>query len=68
MITAINNAMVINKKVSTIFGFTGYLFSLKFIEIVVVSSLISALTITELSIILSKYLPFSQLHVAQFQI
>ena len=60
--------MVINKKVSKIFGFTGYLFSLKFIEIVVVSSIISALTITELSIILSKYLPFSQLHVAQFQI
>ena len=68
MITAINYALVINKKVSKIFGFTGYLFSLKFIEIVVVSSIISALTITELSIILSKYLPFSQLHVAQFQI
>ena len=68
MITAINNAMVINKKVSKIFGFTGYLFSLKFIEIVVVSSIISALTITELSIIVSKYLPSSQLHVAQFQI
>ena len=38
-----------------------------FVPIVFVSSIISSLVITESSIILAKYLPFSQLHVAGFQ-
>ena len=46
-------------------------FSLKCFEIVFASSIISSHVITESSIILAKYLPFSQfsqLHVAGFQI
>ena len=41
--------------------------SLKFVITVFISSLISLHVITESSIILAKYLPFLQLHVAGFQ-
>ena len=58
------------------FCFTVYFISLKFIGIVFVSSsfdlafvsIISSYVTTESSIILAKYFPFSQLHVAGFQI
>ena len=44
-------------------------FSLKIVVTVFVSSsIISSYVITELSIILAKYFPFLQLHVAGFQI
>ena len=48
------------------FSFCKLLFSLKFVGIVFVSSLISSQLITESSILLAKYLPFSQLHVEGF--
>ena len=43
-------------------------FSLKFVGIVLVSTIISSHVITESSIKPAKYLPFSRLHVAGFQI
>ena len=39
-----------------------------FVEVLFVSSIISSNVIIELSIILPKYLSFSQLHVAGFQV
>ena len=44
------------------------LFSLKLVGTVFVSSMISSHEITESSIILAKYFPFSQLHVLGLQI
>ena len=49
------------------FCFTCYYFSLKFLGIVFASSILSLHVITGSSIILAKYMPFSQLHVAGFQ-
>ena len=46
--------------------FTDCFFSLKFVGIVFVSSIILLHETTESSIILVKYLPFSQLHVTGF--
>ena len=43
-------------------------FSLKFLGTVFVSPIISSQVIAESSIILANYFPFSQLHVAGFQI
>ena len=43
-------------------------FSLKFVGMVFVVSIISSHVITESSIILAKYLPFLHLSVAEFQI
>ena len=62
--------MIINKMASKIKKFVFYrlFLSLKFVEIVFVSSIISSHVITESSIILAKYLPFLQLHVEGFQI
>ena len=57
-----------SKKNVSNFCFTDYIFSLKFVGILLVSSVISSHAITESSIILAKYLPFLQLHVAGFQI
>ena len=49
--------------------FTDCFFSLKFVvNVFISSSIISLHVITESSITLVKYLPFSQLHVAGFQI
>ena len=67
--------MVVNKKVSKIkkfFVLQFTFFSLKFVGtvfvgIVFVSSIIPSHVITESSIKLAKYFPFSQLHVAGFQ-
>ena len=61
--------MVFNKKVSVIsklFCDTGALFLFKNFWNNFVFSIISSHVITELSIILAKYLPFSQLHIAGF--
>ena len=75
MLTDINNDIVINKNASRIKSF--YIlqfafFSLKFVGIVSVSSFygftISSQVIVESTIVLAKYFPFSQLHVAGFQI
>ena len=64
-----NNAMVFNKKASRKFLFHRlFFFSLHFVITVFVSSVISSHVITESSIMLAKYLPFSQLRVAGFQI
>ena len=63
MLTAINNAVVLKQIVSQIM-----FFSLKFVGMVFDSSIISSQIITESSIILNKYLPILQLHVAGFQI
>ena len=67
--------MVINKKASKTQKFCVLqviFFSLKFVGIVFISSsynfITSSYLITESSIILAKYFPFSQLHVAGFQI
>ena len=63
--------MVINKKASKIYKFCVLqviFFSLEFVGTVFVSSLISSHLITESSIILAEYFPFSQLHAAEFQI
>ena len=70
--------MISNKKASKIkkFLFCRLILSLKFVGTVSVSSpydlasasIISSHIIPELSIILAKHLPFSQLHVAGFQI
>ena len=72
MLTATNNKMVINKNVSKnieMLCFTGSFTHLKFIGIVFVStSIISSRVIPESTIILAQYFPFSQLHVAGFQI
>ena len=54
--------MVVNKFVEVIFGGTA------FVRTVFVVSLISSHIIAESLIILVKCLPFSQLHVAGFQI
>ena len=70
MLTAINNAMVINKKpiyrnlklVEVLFLGT------VFVRMVSVVSIVSSQTINESSVTLDKYLPFSQPHVARFQI
>ena len=62
--------------------FTGFIFSLKFVEAVFVSlpfdlallfnltsaSIMSSHIITELAVILAKYFPFSKLDVEEFQI
>ena len=65
--------MVINIKASQIQKFCVLqvaLFSLKFVGMVSFSSasIISSRVIIESSMVLVKYLPFSQLHVAGFQI
>ena len=63
--------MIINKKASKIQKFCllqVIFFSLKFVGIVFVSSVISSQAITESLIIIAKYFPFLQLHVAGFQI
>ena len=63
--------MVINKNASKIhrnFVFYSLLFSLKFMGTAFVSSIISSHVITESSTVLAKYLPFSQLRIAGFQI
>ena len=66
--------MVIKKKASKIAKFCllqVILFSLKFVSSLfglAYVSIISSHLITELSIILSKYFPFLQLHVEEFQI
>ena len=65
--------MAINKKASKIqefFVLQIAFFSLKFVETIFVSSssIISSNIITESSIIIAKYLPFSQLHVAGFEV
>ena len=63
--------MVINNKASKIYKLVVLqvvFSSLKFFEIAFVVSMISSSLINESSIILAKYLPFSQLHVARFQI
>ena len=54
--------MVVNKFVEVIFGGTA------FVRTVFVVSLISSHILAESLIILAKCLPFSQLHVAGFQI
>ena len=48
------------------FVFYRSLFKLKFVETVFVSSVISSHVLTELSIILPKYFPFLELHIAGF--
>ena len=71
MLTAINNVTVITKSASKIKKFRVLqvsLFSLKFVEIVFVSSIISAHIITESSIILAKYSPFLQLCSVELQL
>ena len=64
--------MVINKKASKIYKFFVsqiVFFSIKFcVTIFVSSSIISSHVIVESSIMLAKYFPFLQLHVAWFQI
>ena len=63
--------MVINNKASKIYKLVVLqvvFSSLKFFETAFVVSMISSSLINESSIILAKYLPFSQLHVARFQI
>ena len=67
--------MVVNKKKSKIQKFYVLqitFFLLKLVGILLISSLYDSTTssqiIAESSIILEKYLPFSQLHVAGFQI
>ena len=65
MLTAINNAMVINKNVSKFLVlFAGTVF----VKVVFVLSIISLHVTTESSIILPKYLPCLELHFAGFQI
>ena len=66
--------MVINKKASKkkeILCFTSFIFSLKFVGAVFVSasfvSSFSSHVTIESSITVAKYFPFSQLHVAGFQ-
>ena len=61
-LTAINNAVIINKKESKIYKF----YSLKFVGTVFVSSIISSHVATESSIILAKYLPFLHLLITGF--
>ena len=68
-----NNAIVINKKASKILTFFVSkitLFSLKFVltGFVPSVSIISSHVITELSLILVKYLLFLELHIAGFHI
>ena len=64
--------LIIMREKYTNFVFYRLLFPLKFVENVFVywtsESIISAHVITESSLILAKYFPFSQLHVAGFQI
>ena len=61
--------MVINQKVSTKQQlFDVIIVRIVFAETVFVGSIISSHVMTELSIILAKYLLFLQLHVAGFQI
>ena len=48
--------------------FTGYLFTSKFVGIVFVTSIVLSHVITELLIILSKFLLSLQLHDIEFQI
>ena len=48
--------------------FLGCFFLLKFFATVFVYFIISSHVITESSLILAKYLPFSQVHVVGFQI
>ena len=66
--------MVINKRATKIQKFVEALFvgtvdaGTVVVGIVFVSFVISSQVITESSTILAKYLPFSQLHVAGFQI
>ena len=66
--------MVIHKNASKIYKFCvlqAIFLSLKFVEIVFISSLYDSMTssqkLAELSTILAKYFPFSQLHVAGLQ-
>ena len=69
ILTAINNAMIINKKTSKIYKFFEILFvGTVFVKTLFVVSIILSQVITELSIILSKYLPFLEIHIAGFQI
>ena len=78
--TGINNITVITKKIKYK-NFSFYkspFFLLRFVEIlsarifltwtIFVVSIILSQVITESSIILAKYLPFSQVHLAGFQI
>ena len=76
--TAINNTVVINKKASKIQKFVEMFFvgigffwksfcRITFFGMVFVTYIISSHVITESSIILARYLSFSQAHVAGFQ-
>ena len=72
MPTAINKAIVINKNTSNIYKFCVFqvdFYSLKFIWIVLFSfgSIIPSYIINDLSIMLSRYLPYKK-HAAGFQI
>ena len=61
--------MVINKKVTKIQKLVEVLFAgTVLVEVLIVVFIISFQSITESSIIFSTYLPFSQLHIAGFQI
>ena len=77
----INNAIVMNEKTSKIYNFFVFqvtFVSLKFARIlfvrtvfvtfVIVSSITSSCIIAESSVILSKYSPFSKVHVEGFQV
>ena len=68
ILAAINNAIVINKNLSKIFkNCVLQAVGIKFVGIISGSSIISSQPIGESSsIILCKYLPFLQLHVAEF--
>ena len=71
MLTAINNAIVIDKKVSQIHKFFISQIICFFITICwnsCFSSIISSHINTKSSITLAKYLPFSQMHLKGFQI
>ena len=63
--------MVTNKKftkIGKLYVLQVNYFSLKFVETVFVFCIISSQEMIESSIMLAKYLPFLQLHVAVFQI
>ena len=69
MLASIRNAMITNEKASKIYKFFQLLFvGTVFVKIVFVVSIISSHVITESSIILHTFLPFSQLHIAGLQI
>ena len=61
--------MVINKKASKIKNFFEILFvGTVFVEMLLVTYIISSHVITESSLALAKYLPFLQLHLSGLQI